>query len=178
MQYKNVEEYAGDFERPVLKEDIPQIVSYNYNDVDSTEELLKRSVKDIELRLSIEDEFGISALNKDGVNLGMEIIKTKYLEATGFDWKEIRDLRSPCDEVCFGDIIFPYIKFKTPELQNLLAELKAHCGDPNDNTFERKFVLGGKVHTFGMGGLHSVNDPEVYIADDEWVIFDDDVALA
>ena len=31
----------------------------------------------------LEEEFGISALNKDGVNLGMEIIKTKYLESTG-----------------------------------------------------------------------------------------------
>ena len=83
MQYKNVEEYEGDFEKPVSPSQIPTILEYNANDVNSTEELLNKSIKDIELRLAVEEEFGISALNKDGVNLGMEIIKTKYLEATG-----------------------------------------------------------------------------------------------
>ena len=176
MGYHNVEEFSGDFERPILRSDIPQILSYNLNDVESTEELLNRSIKDIELRLSVEDEFNISALNKDGVNLGMEIIKTKYLEATGLDWKDIKDLRSPCDNICFNDIIFPYIKFQTSELQSLLSELKAHCGDPNDNTFEKKFFLGDVEHTFGMGGLHSVNKPEKFEPDDDTVLYDDDVA--
>ena len=83
MEYHNVEEYSGDFEKSLPKEDIPKLASYNKNDVDSTEELLNRCKKDIELRISIEDEFHISALNKDGVNLGMEIIKTLYLKASG-----------------------------------------------------------------------------------------------
>ena len=176
MQYSNVEEYDGDFNLPVTFDQLESIKGYNFNDVDSTEELLNRSIKDIELRLAVEEEFGINALNKDGVNLGMEIIKTKYLEATGLQWKDIRDLRSPCDYLCFGDIIFPYIEFKTPELQQLLAELKAHCADPNDNTFERKFFLCGVEHTFGMGGLHSVNHPEKFEPDEDWELYDDDVA--
>lgn len=178
MNYHNVEEFDGDFERPIFEDQIPQILSYNLNDVESTEELLKRSVDDINLRLAVENEFGISALNKDGVNLGMEIIKSKYLEATGLHWGQIKDLRSPCDYLCFGDIIFDYIKFETPELQNLLKELKQHCANPNDNSFEKQFVLGGVLHTFGMGGLHSVNNPDVFTSDDEWVVYDDDVALA
>lgn len=175
MQYKNVEEYSGDFERPILKDDIPQIVAYNINDVESTEELLKRSIQDIQLRLAIEEEFGINALNKDGVNLGMEIIKSKYLQATGFSWKDIRDLRSPCDSVCFKDIIFPFIEFKTPVLQNLLSDLKSLCVDPNDNSFERTFVLGGVKHTFGMGGIHSVNTPEIFEPSNDEVLGDFDV---
>jgi hypothetical protein len=83
MQYRNVEEYSGDFTRGVSKSDIPKVIAYNENDVNSTEELLKRSMKDIELRLAIEDKYHISALNKDGVNLGMEILKKYYLEASG-----------------------------------------------------------------------------------------------
>jgi hypothetical protein len=35
--------------------------------------------------LAIEDEYKIKALNKDGVNLGMEIIKCRYLEETGLE---------------------------------------------------------------------------------------------
>ena len=83
MEYRNVEEYSGDFERPLPKEEIPKLLAYNINDVESTEELLYRSKKDIDLRIAIEDQYKISALNKDGVNLGMEILKKYYLEATG-----------------------------------------------------------------------------------------------
>jgi hypothetical protein len=83
MEYKNVEEYSGNFELPLPREDIPKLLLYNVNDVESTEELLNRCKKDIELRIAIEDEYNVSAINKDGVNLGMEILKKKYLEATG-----------------------------------------------------------------------------------------------
>jgi hypothetical protein len=43
------------------------------------------------------------------VNLGMEIIKQRYLSETGLQWKDIRDLRSPCDYLCLNDIIFDFI---------------------------------------------------------------------
>lgn len=83
MEYRNVEEYSGDFNRPLPTSEIPNLLAYNVNDVLSTEELLNRSAKDIDLRIAIEDQYNISALNKDGVNLGMEIIKKYYLDATG-----------------------------------------------------------------------------------------------
>lgn len=176
MNYKNVEEYDGDFDAPLPKEDIPKENAYNLNDVESTEEFLYRCKKDIDLRINIEKEYGINVMNKDGVNLGMEILKDRYLKETGLAWNQIKDLRSPCEYLCFGDIIFSYIQFKTPELQKLLNDLKSHCADPNNNEFERKFLLGGVEHTFGMGGIHSVNKPEIFESNDDIVIYDDDVA--
>ena len=175
MQYKNVEEYDGDFNAFLPRSDYDKVLAYNKNDVESTEELLNRSIKDIELRLGVEREFGISALNKDGVNLGMEIIKTKYLEKTGLTWGEIKDLRSPCDNLCLKDIIFPFVEFKTSVLQKLLEELKATCMNPNDNSFERHFILGGVEHTFGMGGVHSVNQPEIFEPEEDEILEDVDV---
>lgn len=178
MNYKNVEEYDGDFNAPLPKSDIPKVRAYNLNDVESTEEFLYRCTEDIDLRINIQKEYGIDVMNKDGVNLGMEILKDRYLKETGLTWNQIKDLRSPCDNLCFGDIIFDYIEFKTPELQKLLLDLKMHCADPNNNEFERKFILGGVKHTFGMGGLHSVNKPEKFEPGDNIVLYDDDVALA
>lgn len=175
MEYRNVEEYDGDFEQSLLKKDITKVQMYNLNDVESTEELLIRSKKDIELRIAIEDEFHISALNKDGVNLGMEIIKVRYLQETGKQWFQIKDLRSPCDKLCFGDIIFPFISFKTRELNSLLEELKQLCVNPNDNSFEKHFILGGVEHTFAMGGVHSVNEPERFEPSDDELLVDWDV---
>jgi hypothetical protein len=83
MNYKNVEEYDGDFNAPLPKEDILKENAYNLNDVESTEEFLYRCKKDIELRINIENEYSIDVMNKDGVNLGMEILKDRYLKQTG-----------------------------------------------------------------------------------------------
>ena len=51
MQYKNVEEYDGDFNSDLPLDQISKVRSYNLNDVESTEELLNRSIKDVDLRL-------------------------------------------------------------------------------------------------------------------------------
>jgi hypothetical protein len=83
MQYPNVQEFEGDVSKNVSVYDIDNVKKYNINDIDSTDELLTRLTKDIELRIAIEDEYKIDALNKDGVNLGMEIIKQRYLSETG-----------------------------------------------------------------------------------------------
>lgn len=175
MGYHNVEEYSGDFNSFIRNDQIDEVISYCFNDIESTTELLNRCVKDIELRLAIEDEYKIKALNKDGVNLGMEIIKCRYLAETGLSWNDIKDLRSPCEHLCLRDIIFDFIEFKTPILQDLLKDLKEQCIDPNDNSFERQFYLGETKHTFGMGGIHSVNTPEIIIPDVDEVLIDQDV---
>ena len=83
MMYPNVREYEGDFNKPAPEADFDSIKSYNFNDVDSTEELLYRLEKDINLRLGIEKEYGINVLSMDGVSIGKEILKVKYLQDTG-----------------------------------------------------------------------------------------------
>lgn len=176
MQVKNVDEYKGNFQDWLPTSKIDDVLEYNKHDVEATEELLYRCKKDIDLRISIEDEYKIKALNKDGVNLGMEILKQRYLSETGLKWKDIKDLRSPCEFLCLKDIIFDFIEFKTDVLQNLLTDLKQQCINPNDNSFERTFILGKNKYTFGMGGVHTVNKPSCYFSDNQWVIADVDVA--
>ena len=83
MQYPTVQEYSGDFNRQVPENEIDEVIKYNINDVMSTVTLLDLKKSDIELRLAIEDEYGINALSKDGVKIGVEVLKKKYLEATG-----------------------------------------------------------------------------------------------
>ena len=179
MQYRNVEEYSGNFELPLPKSEIPNLLAYNVNDVESTNELLKRSKKDIELRIAIEDQYKISALNKDGVNLGMEIIKKYYLDETGRPWHEIKDLRSAVDEIHLKDVIFDYIEFKNPTLQKVLEQLKQTTipitNIPKGYKFEIKFEIGGVKHTYGIGGLHSENDPEIFEPSDDEMLLDSDV---
>lgn len=176
MKYKNVQEYSGSFKDYLLEKDIDEMIKYNKNDVESTENLLYLCENDIKLRLSIEDEYGIKALNKDGVNLGMEILKIKYLEKTGKKWEDIKNLRSPCDIIDLNKVILPFISYKTPLLQNFLTEFKQQKVSAGRKAFEKHFILDGLEYSVGVGGIHSVNQPEKIIPKDDEIISDVDVA--
>ena len=144
--------------------------------MESTEALLYRCKSDIDLRLAIEDEYGVKVLNKDGVNIGMKIITQKYLEKTGLNWNQIKDLRSPCDNIDLSKVILPIVSFETPLLQDILKELKQQVVSPGRKGYEKHFLLDNLEYTIGVGGIHSVNKPEAFIPDDGWVVSDIDVA--
>lgn len=175
MQYSKVQEYDGDFEKPVPVSDIDKVISYNLNDCGATLQLLNLKKSDIELRISVEDEYKIKALSKDGVNLGMDILKARYLKATGKTWDEIKDLRSPCDQISLKDIILPYVKYESPVLKDLLEFLKTQIVSPGRKGLEKKFIIGGVEHLFSVGGIHSVSSPGIFIPNENQVLVDRDV---
>lgn len=177
MKFRCVQEYEGDFQSWLPASEIPNMISYNVNDVDSTEELLNRCKRDIDLRIAIEDEYGVKVLNKDGVNIGMKIITQKYLEKTGQTWKQIKDLRSPCDMIDLSKVILPIVKFDTPILQSVLEEMKKQTVSPGRKGYEKHFILDGLKYCVGVGGIHSVNKPEEIIPNENQILSDVDVAL-
>lgn len=175
MQYRNVQEYEGDFNLPLPASEIDIMLAYNKNDVDSTEELLYRCEKQIQLRLDIENEFNINVLSKDGMSIGNEILKLKYLEASGKSWYDIKDLRSPCDWIPLKDVILPIVRYTNPILQNLLIEMKKQTVSPERKGYEKHFLLDGVEVCVGVGGIHSKNNPEIIIPNENQVLLDSDV---
>ena len=176
MQYRNVQEYEGDFNAWLPDSEIDKMLRYNLNDVESTEELLNRCQEQINLRLGIQKEYDVNVLSMDGVSIGKEILKMKYLQDTGKTWYDIKDLRSPCDMVKLKKVILPVIEFKTPVLQNLLAEMKGLTVSPGIKGWNKKFLFYGTTISIGVGGLHSINEPEIIIPKDDEICRDADAA--
>lgn len=176
MQYPNVQEFEGDFDSSLQNNQIDSMLKYNLNDVMSTNELLNRCKSAIDLRLSIEDEYGVDVLSKDGMSIGTEILKIKYLQKTHKSWYEIKDLRTPCDEIDLSKVIFDVVEFKTPVLKELLKELKQQKVSASRKGYEKHFLLGNLEITVGVGGIHSKNEPEIIIPKDDELLLDDDVA--
>lgn len=176
MQYKNVQEFVCDWSKPLPIEDFDSMIDYNINDIESTSALLDRCKKDIDLRLAIEDEYGVKVLSKDGVNIGMKILTHKYLEKTGLTWWDIKDLRSPQAYIPLKDVILPFIKYDSPILKSVLDEMKTQVVSPGRKGYEKNFVFGGLRYTVGVGGIHSKNDPEIIIPAEDEMLIDIDVA--
>ena len=175
MGFPNVMEYEGDFSKNVPKELKDKVIEYNQNDVLATGELLNLKKNDIELRLKLNEKYKINVLSKDNVNMGMEILKKEYLEKTNKTWDDIKDLKTPCQLVPFKNIIFDFIQYTTPTLQKLLEKLKKVSIDPNNKDFREVFEIGGVVHNISLGGLHSINNAEIIIPDEDELLIDYDV---
>lgn len=176
MQYPNVQEFVCDWSKPLPLEDFDNMIDYNINDIESTAELLNRCKKDIDLRIAIEDEYGVRVLSKDGVNIGMKILTQKYLEKTGLTWWDIEGLRSPMDYIPLKDVILPFIKYDSPILQRVLDDMKSQIVSPGRKGYENNFIFNGLRYTVGVGGIHSKNDPEIIIPKEDEMLIDIDVA--
>lgn len=176
MQYKNVQEFVCDWRADLPEKEIDSMIEYNINDVNSTEELLNRCKKDVDLRIAIEDEYKVRVLSKDGVNIGMKILTQKYLEKTGQTWWDIKDLRSPMSVIPLKDVILPFIKYDSPILQKVLSDMKQQIVSPGRKGYENKFLFEGLRYSVGVGGIHSVNDPEIIIPKEDEMLIDIDVA--
>ena len=162
MQYPNVQEFVCDWSKPLPLEDFDNMIDYNINDID--------------LRIAIEDEYGVRVLSKDGVNIGMKILTQKYLEKTGLTWWDIEGLRSPMDYIPLKDVILPFIKYDSPILQEVLNDMKNQIVSPGRKGYENNFVFNGLRYTVGVGGIHSKNDPEIIIPKEDEMLIDIDVA--
>jgi hypothetical protein len=175
MNFRNVQEFNGDFNSLLPTNKIDEMVAYNINDVEATEELLNRCRDRLDLRLWIEDTYNISCLSSDDVNIGMEVLKQKYLTATGLKWEDIKDQRSPMDVIDLERTILPFIKYDTPILQDVLTEMKTQHVSAGRKAYNRLFIYEGCKYSVGVGGIHTKNDPETVIPQEDELLIDVDV---
>ena len=176
MMYKNVQEFNQDWNSNLAENNIDSMIEYNINDVMSTYELLKRCEKDIQLRLNIEDQYHIHCLSKDGVNIGMQILAEEYMNKTGISWDILKNMRSPANIIDLNEIILPIIKYNTPILQDLLNEMKQLKVSPGRKGYEKQFLLEDLIISVSVGGIHSINEPEIIIPNEDELLVDLDVA--
>lgn len=177
MHYHNVQEYEGDFTQWLPESEIDKMIEYNINDVESTCALLNQLKGDIELRLFIEEEYGIKALSSDSVKIAETLLAKQYCDATGMSFKELKDMRSPMDYIPLKDVILPVISYKNQILQDVLADMKSQvvCSLERKG-YEKKFVLSNVVYSIGVGGIHSIHTPKIFRPNDDEFIGHSDVA--
>lgn len=172
MHYKNVQEFDGNFNEEIFTDsDINNMIKYNVNDVESTHELLNRLSKDIELRLFIEKEYGFNALSMDSVKFGETILATIYCKNANITYKELKEMCSPMDYVALKDVILPCISFNNNILKNVLKEMQDQIVYTKERKgYEKKFLLNGIKYSVGVGGIHSINTPEIFKSNkDEYI---------
>ena len=144
----------------MIDEWIPDVMHYNTNDVFIVCEMMRLYTDEVKLRYQITKSYEVDVLNSSRSNMADRLFEKFYSEFSGlkpFQWKGKHTQRTV---MSFKRIILPFIEFKTPELQLLLAEMKkTSVTSLGKDSFKKEIKLGNLVYTIATGGLHSQDIP-------------------
>lgn len=165
------------------------LIPYNRHDVSETKQFAHYSMKAIEFRLGLIDQFGPDVLNFNDTKIGAKLLERRLGDDVCYDRSSGR--KSPRQTVrhriALADIIFPYVQFEHPEFRRVLDYMRAQVLTPDDLTdpdapIKTKGVfsdltahINGFDFHFGTGGIHGSVEAQRFVATDKWLIRDIDV---
>ena len=159
------------------QEELDLIIEYCINDVESTKEIYKRSTSQIKLRKNLSKQYGINLFSASEPRISKEIFMFYMAKRMNMSKLNFKKLRTERNHIICKDIILPYIKFNTADLNNLLDLLKHSKFDAGNLKGQFNYNIkykNVKTH-FGLGGVHGANESGVYESDDDYVIMSSDV---
>lgn len=160
----------------VTLEQMQEIDRYCDNDLDTTEELLRRLDEQLLLRVQMSRQYGTDMRSKSD----SQMAEQAYITSMGLKRKD--------NEIPKTVRYTPpaFLRFKDPALQTLLERVTAHTFDMNQQTGHvilpdflgsEQIAFGAGTYQLGVGGIHSTHDKSVcHIAGAQDVIVDIDAA--
>lgn len=162
----------------ILKlEDLPKLRYYNYtHDLGILEMLTDAKEEDIKLRAKIVTDHGINCWSMDAPKIASEVLLKDYCRTTRKNPNEVRKERFTKGSMYLNEVLENFEPgFKLPIFQNLFAEIL----NSKDGFSKELLVNINNTSirlTYGIGGLHSINENESYISDGDNQIVTSDVA--
>ena len=159
----------------ITEEQQAEVDRYCDNDLDTTEELLKRLEGEVLLRVEMSRRYGVDMRSKSDAQMAEQA----YITTMGLKRK---------DNVIPKTITYTppaFIKFKDARLQALLERTSEHVFNMNlktghvilpDFLGEEVIEFGTGTYQLGVGGIHSTHDKSVCHVAGEDVICDIDAA--
>ena len=161
---------TNDFERYVLPKYVEPMLYYNKNDVFLCCEMVRQKPDEVKLRYSITNAFGVNVLSSARANIADKLTVKFYSDMSGLSPKQFIKDRTERTKLSFKKIIFPHIKFKTPELQKMLAEMmQVTITRTNKDAFSKEIEFYGTKYTLATGGIHSQDPPRICRSDDKFI---------
>jgi|SRR6478736_2711283 len=187
MDMELIEELPIPFNKVDLsKEEVEKVSEYCKNDclvtyngwlytIGEVDHPLYKGNNQIQIRLDIQDKYGIPCLNNSNAKIGDEIIKKYYCESKGIEYSKLPKKGFFRKSIALKNCIPNTISFKTKHLQDFLKETKSKTLGI-DEDFENSIKFYGQEYTFAKGGVHNVINGKVYQSDEKNDLVDIDVS--
>ena len=161
---------TADFDRYLLPKYVEPMLHYNKNDVFLCCEMVRQKPDEVILRYSLGHAYGINFLCSARSNIADKLLNKFYAERSGLHEDAFKNLRTQRTALSFNKIIFPHIKFKTKQLQDLLEEMKkVVIYRTNKDSFVREIDFYGTTYTLATGGIHTQDKPVILKSTDKYV---------
>lgn len=162
---------------PAQREELRQ---YCLNDLRTTWALYKSLEKQIDLRVSMSEQYGVDLRSKSDAQIAETIIKSELHKMTG---KQYRKPELP-DGVSFRYLDPKIISYQTKQLKdifNTVLNVKftlAANGSVKmpDELAKAQIKIGKATYSMGIGGLHSCEKSQCVKAENGFMLLDVDVA--
>lgn len=175
LNFPNVQDMPYSHEHKITKEsEVREILDYNLNDVEATKLFYTKTIDKLELRKGLMKKYGLNCLNYPDSKIGEQLMLKLYCQATNQSEEVVKRKRTHRTIFKFIDCIPPYIKFSTPEFNELLNYLKGIEVTELKESFKYSFEYKGFVFDLGTGGIHGCIKPGVYQSTDNRIIVDAD----
>lgn len=170
IHYRNV------FERFIPKEYLNEMADYNDNDVYIVAELIRMNQEEVLLRYRISEEYKVDVYSASRSTIADKVIVKLYSKFTGLHPKAFIDTKTIRRKIVVSEILSDKIAFSTPELNDILSDIRSLTLKGEKGEFDREFTFMGTSYTIATGGLHSNEIPAVYVENSDSIIVDRDVA--
>lgn len=161
---------TNDFNRYILPKYVEPMLHYNKNDVYLVCEIARQKPDEIKLRYSLGAAFNLNLLCAARSTIADKLLNKFYAERSGLHIEAFKDLRTNRTALSFNKIIFPHIKFKTKQLQDLLEDMKkVIIYRTNKDSFVREITFYGTTYTLATGGIHTQDKPVVLSSTKDYV---------
>lgn len=188
------------FERYVASYHIEDIIKYNLNDVLITHRLYHNKFSELELRLDIDDLYKTNTISKSRSSVADTLLAKFYEDYSGLKYWDFIKLRTDDEPIQIKDIYNPRLHFDNSIKCDVLIGYK--IGDQKEYKFKSflnqvtlshfmqvlgervivltdelayKVIINGTGYKLMSGGLHSLDDPRRFKANDEYTLIDADV---
>jgi len=179
LAYPVVQELPYKPDTVLTKEDLPKLRYYNYtHDLGILELLLDNMEGDVKLRANINQQYNLDCWSWDAPKIASESLLSDYCSKTRKKTFEVRKERFEKPFIPLVDCLKGFDPgFKLPIFQKLWVDILN-----SNNSFSKEIlVTHGNTNirlTYGIGGLHSINENEVYeTTEDEQVVTSDVASL-
>jgi len=174
LKWHKVQDLPLPYNHYVKPEEINLVLDYNLNDVLITFELYKKILPQIELREDLSQLFNVDLLNASDSKMANILLEEIYSKESNIDISTIRNLRTKRNQFMLKDCFANDIYFETNILKKLKIEIEnILVRKENNYKYSKKTVeFAGCRYELGVGGLHSVDEPGYFVADDKYRIVD------
>lgn len=191
---KSLKMIAGSLKYPIVMDfpvnphdhlsyqEVQGVSNYLNYDLEILYLLYQKLRPELNLRKNISLKYNTNVMNEDRPGIANDIFTKLYCKKSGLSLIDISKLKHKVvktPRVLLKDVISSRVKFKSVEMQNFLNDISkviVRCDGDKITMKVPDVTIGKSTYTIGAGGLHSQDNPGIFVSDSNFHYQDADVS--